>query len=113
MILEYNFLYIGTHNFQNISVISLIPGEVAVAGDFIAGAEARGILIITHAINNDSITNYTFIPRSMIGERSIMGLSSNQYSVSVFVVEGNGLPFNRTATRPQVVSVVGTGETMI
>ena len=106
-------MHLGTHEFQNISVTSFVPGEIAIAGDFIAGSEAMGILIITHAISNDSITNYTFIPRSMIGEKSIMGLSSNQYSVSVFVVEGNGLPFNRTATRPQVVSVVGTGEIVL
>ena len=109
-----NFFCLGTHEFQNISVNSTAPGEIVVSGDFTTSSEAIGVLIITYSLNNDSDIHYTFVPRPINGQKSVIGLSSDQYNVSVFVIEGNGLPFNRSASRPRIVYVVGeSGETII
>ena len=36
---------------------------------------------------------------------SVPGLASGEYGISVFVVEENGLPFERVATSPKLVTV--------
>jgi hypothetical protein len=72
------------------------------AGDFIPGSSAIGILIIVYSADNESNIDYHFIHRSM----TTTNLPSGQYKVSVFVVEGNGLLFNRSATTPRNVSLV-------
>ena len=38
-------IVLGIHDIQNISVSSLIPGQVRVTGDFIQGSAATGILV--------------------------------------------------------------------
>jgi hypothetical protein len=88
----------GTHEFQNISVAS--TGHYH-WWQFIHDSDAIGILIIAYSLSNDSFM-YRYVPRLVTGQKIIMGLSVDeyQYNVSVFVVEGNGLPFNRSATRP-------------
>ena len=78
------------------------------AGDFISGSEAIGILMITYSLNNESNIHYTFSSRNT--DTSLKGLPVDQYNVSVFVVEESGLPFNRSVTRPRNVSVL-EGET--
>jgi hypothetical protein len=91
----------GTHEFQNVSVASTGTGGITIGGSFIHGSDAIGILIIAYSLSNDSFM-YRYVPRLVTGQKIIMGLSVDeyQYNVSVFVVEGNGLPFNRSATRP-------------
>ena len=78
------------------------------AGDFISGSEAIGILIITYSLNNESNIHYTFSSHN--ADASLKGLLDDQYNIFVFVVEENGLPFNRSVTRPRNVFVMG-GET--
>ena len=36
---------------------------------------------------------------------SVPGLAGGEYGISVFVVEENGLPFERVATSPKLVAV--------
>ena len=77
-------------------------------GDFIPGSSSIGILIVVYSADNDSnMIKYHFVHRSNIRRTITMtNLPSGQYKVSVFVVEGNGLPFNRSATIPRNVSLV-------
>ena len=79
------------------------PGEVTVAGDFISGSLAIGILVIVYA--NDLNIRYEFIPCSEIPMAFVTSLPNGRYEVSVFVVEENGSPFRRSATVPRSVSL--------
>ena len=88
----------GTHDIQNISVTSPQPGEVRVTSDFIDGSTATGLLIIIYSLTNDSDVHY------IVGGHN-SGLAGGEYSISVFVVEENGLPFERVATSPKLVAV--------
>ena len=80
------------------------PGGVTVAGDFISGSLAIGILAIVYA--NDLNIQYEFIPRSEIPMAFVTSLPDGRYDVSVFVVEENGLPFRRSVTVPRNVSLL-------
>ena len=93
-----NTLISGTHDIQNISVTSPQPGEVRVTGDFIDGSTATGLLIIIYSLTNDSNVHY------IVGGHN-SGLAGGEYSISVFVVEENGLPFERVATSPKLIVV--------
>ena len=77
-------------------------------GDFIPGSLAIGILIVVHSADDNSNINYRLIHRSNIHTTtsSMTNLPSGQYKVSVFVVEGNGLPINRSAATPRNVSFI-------
>ena len=100
----------GTHDFQNVCVSSSSPGEISITGNFIDGSTANSILVI---IYSDSRSSYMFSPPSNEEEKlmtRVTGLPSGQYNVSVFVVEENGLPFERSATKPRNVSVREGGE---
>ena len=79
------------------------PGGVTVAGDFISGSLAIGILVIVYA--NDLNIRYDFIPHSEIPKAFVTSLPDGRYEVSVFVVEENGSPFRRSATIPRNVSL--------
>ena len=79
------------------------PGEIGVTGDFIPGSLAIGILVLIYSADN--IINYHFIPRFSIPMSFLTNLPRGQYKVSVFVIEGNGLPFNRSATIPRKISL--------
>ena len=67
-------------------------------GDFIDGSTATGLLIIIYSLTNDSDVHY-------IAGGHNSGLADSEYSISVFVVEENGLPFERVATSPKLVAV--------
>ena len=88
----------GTHDIQNISVTSPQPGDVRVTGDFIDGSTATGLLIIIYSLTNDTNVHY------IVGGHN-SGLAGGEYKTSVFVVEENGLPFERVATSPKLVAV--------
>ena len=94
--------YIGTHDIQNISVTSPQPGEVRVTGDFIDGSTATGLLIIIYSANN---TEYQLFQVRVKLEAVISGLLGGNYEVSVFVVEENGLPFSRAASKPKQITI--------
>ena len=99
----------GTHDIQYISVTSPQPGEVRVTGDFIGGSTATGLLIIIYSLTNDSNVHY-ITGGSMLQQQrnvhvSVTSLAGGEYGISVFVVEENGLPFERVATSPKLVAV--------
>ena len=71
-------------------------------GDFIEGSMATGVLII---IYSQSDIHYKSSEREgQSAEANIVGLTGNQYGVSVFVLE-DGLPFSRAATSPYLVHI--------
>ena len=75
-------------------------------GDFIPGSLAIGILIVVYSADDESNIDYHFIHHSNVHTTTSMtNVPSGQYKVSVFVVEGNGLPFNRSATIPRNISI--------
>ena len=101
----------GTHDIQNIIVSSSTPGEIRVIGDFINGSTARTLLAVIYT-NSGSDVYYMFSPMFSEEEKiiaTISGIPSGMYNVSVFVVEDNRLPFNRSATTPRNVSVTDGG----
>ena len=76
-------------------------------GDFIPGSSAIGILIVVYSADDESNIDYHFIHHSTVHTTITMtNLPSGRYEVSVFVVEGNGLPSNRSATIPRDVSLI-------
>ena len=89
------------------------PGQVKVTGKFIDGSTATGVLMIF--INSEHVARYHVYNRNgdeMKVLSTISGLASGNYTVSVFVVEEGGLPFNRTATIPRTVTVIGEYDLM-
>ena len=96
----------GTHDIQNISVSSPQPGEVRVTGDFINGSTATGVLTVI--IITESEIFYDVVERGSNEQQfadTIQGVVGGEHSISFFVVEESGLPFNRTASMPKVVTV--------
>lgn len=90
--------------------------SVWVAGDFINGTTAVGLLVIVYSTNKaDLDTHYT----SMIALRqpslqiTLSGLYSDHfYNVSLFVIDENGLPFHKAATQSRVVHFMPTTNTL-
>ena len=98
---------IGTHDVQNILVSSPQPGEVKVAGDFIDESTATGVLAVFVDLSTSKIL-YHLIKRGNNKQQlddTIQGVVGGEHSISFFVVEESGLPFNRTALMPIVVNV--------
>ena len=103
-------MFEGTHDIQNITVSSSSPGEISVTGNFVDGSTTNAILVVVYS-DRLSKAYYMFSPPSN-GDRlttNLSGLPSGPYNVSVFVVEGSGLPYNRSATTPRSVSVMDGG----
>jgi hypothetical protein len=90
------YLFIGTFAVHNVSVTSGAPGELEVTGDFLTNTSAAGMLAIVYSTDNDSDIHYTEarLPQTEI---HLTGLTGTAYSTSVFDIQENGLPFNRTA----------------
>ena len=96
---------LGTHDIQNISVSSTLPGQVRVTGDFIEGSTATGVLIIVYSQSNDSDIHYKSNEHEgQSAEANVVELTGSQYGVSVFVME-DGLPFSRASTSPYLVHI--------
>ena len=77
-----------------------------VTADFIDGSTASG-LMVTIVSENDRV-QHRFITRE--GNENdvnndLSGMDSGQYTVSVFVVDKDGVPLQRAATKPRHVSV--------
>ena len=105
MLINHIHVYSGTHDIQNISVSSPQPGEVRVTGDFINRSIATGVLAV---IITESQIFYHFVERGRNVEAfndTIQGVVGGEHSISFFVVEESGLPFNWTASMPKVVTV--------
>ena len=103
----------GTHDFQSVIVNSISPGEISVTGNFINGSTASVVLVIVYSDSRSSDVYYMFSPPSN-EEKKLMtrvsGLPSGLSNVSVFVVEENGLPFERSATTPRNILIREGGE---
>ena len=96
---------VGTHDIQNVSVSSHIPGQVSVTGEFIQGSSATGVLV---TIVNATNLEHHLISRDDSGngiDSVISGFPGGQYTVSVFVISKDGLPFERAATKPRRITV--------
>ena len=84
------------------------PGLICVTGDFINGSSTSSILVIIYSTDNRNDVYYTISSPSTEGETLVTNISSvpsGPYNVSVFVLEENGLPFNRSASTPRSVLV--------
>ena len=106
-------LFAGTYDIQGISVISSSSGEIRVTSEFIQGSTAIGILIAIITTSTFGISQaYFYVLTRRSDQLHLQGIISNlvagDLKVSVFIVEEDGLPFNRTAMIPQVVSVVNS-----
>ena len=101
---------LGTHDIQNISVTSPHPSEIRVTGNFIDGSTATGVLVVDliPTATCELCYHYHLIQRNgevTQVEGRITDVVGGEHSISVFVVENNGLPFNRTASTPQIVFI--------
>ena len=91
-------LLIGTHDVQNVSVFSL-PGGVKVTVDFIEGSTTDGLLV---AVSNTTYFEY----RQGQSDVVVEGLSSGEYSVTIFAMERSGKPFQRAVTLTRIVRII-------
>ena len=109
LLLLYANDFVGIYDFQGISIMSPHPGVVRVNGYFIQGSTTTGVLI---ALLTAAEIYFRLLTRKG-NQQYLEGTISNvadgdHYYVSVLVVEADldGLSFNKTATIPQIVSVV-------
>ena len=98
-------LFVGTHDFSGIFSSSLHPGEIKVTGNFTDDSTATGVLVIVIGGSEVIYHKASRDGTDKIKETFITGLLGGNYSISVFVVEENGLPFERVATSPKPVDV--------
>ena len=78
------------------------PGSIRIAGDFIRGSSAIGVLAIMIPLNTESNVTYSFLPRestTALRDEDV-SVPGGHYSVSLFVVEEVGDVFYRTASSP-------------
>ena len=81
---------------------SHLPSQLRVTGDFIDGSMATGVLVAV--VNGATDVQHHLISRedSVNGiDGVISGLPGGQYTVSVFVVGEDRLPFERVAATPR------------
>ena len=84
-------------------------------GDFINGSTARAIHVLAIFYSESGGDHDVYYVFSLLPtkEEKIMatvgGIPPGMYNISVFIVENNGLPFNRSATTPRNVSVTDGG----
>ena len=102
--------YTGTHDFQNMSVSSPLPGQIRVTGYFIQESTATGILIIVYSLTNKSESDVHYISKGREQSTesniiiSVLGLNGSLYGLSSFTME-NGLPFREVASIPKKLVV--------
>ena len=103
------YLFPGTHDIQGVSITSPYPGAIRIIGYFIQGSTATGVLT---AILTTSRIYFHLLTRQgnqLRDEGTFSNVVDGDHYISVFVVDEDGLPFNRTATiLPQVVSVANS-----
>ena len=78
------------------------------SGEFIEGSKAIGILAVIYSHTNDSLTQYGLVPRISRQQRVSANFdcfSNGPRSISLFIVEENGLPFDRVASKVKSVVV--------
>lgn len=104
----------GTHEFQWLSFVSYF-GMYNISGYFIDRSKAIGVLTIAYPVqslleNGEFDISYILTTRSL-GKKTLnfsIGLISNNLNhvieVSVFTIENDGLPFNRSISSPKRIS---------
>ena len=76
-------------------------------GDFIDGSTATGVLAVFVDFSSSEIF-YHLINRGNNKQQlddTIQGVVGGEHSISFFVLEESGLPFNRTASMPKLVTI--------
>lgn len=104
-------IFEGTHDIWNVIISYSSPGEISISGNFISDSIAKAILAIVYS-DSCSGVHYIFSSLSIEEEKltaAVSGLPSGMYNVSVFVVEDNGLPFNRSAITPRNITIIDGG----
>ena len=48
-------MLIGTHDIQNVTVNSPLPGQIRVTGEFVNGSTATGVLLIVYSMSSNDI----------------------------------------------------------
>ena len=99
---------LGTHNIQNISVIATSDG-IQIEGHYTDNSGARELLVIMYNMH-DPVPQYYLIPRheGSPKRRKLhyrLNVDAGEWSVSIFVVENNQLPFSHVATPPVTVFI--------
>ena len=103
-------MYIGTHDAYAISVTvaSFPPCIIQVMGDIVDGSSSLGILVIVYSV---SLAKYDFLPfnetQSGGYNMTVSDVPDGEYKVAIFVVEENGEPFTRAASRPKDITING------
>ena len=94
----------GTHMLQNVSLsLTSQPGEISVSCDFInvSSLLPNGFLAIAYGNNVNLSYEIAMRPPGELNTEvtlSNLEVPENQYRISVFSIEQNGLPFDRSAT---------------
>ena len=95
--------FTDTHDIQNISVSSPLPGAVRVTGEFIQRSTATGVLILLYR-PRDLYVTYDLISRKDMLVTDIH-VGNGSYEVFAFDVEGNGT-YSSATVKPIVVDVM-------
>ena len=106
----------GTHLLRNITSVTTEVGVIMVSGEFIdtelpPNETARGFIAIAYNTESNTTDDMEHLygkasraGREQHAEAMISGLSRNNYRVSVFILERNGLPLNKSAATAREVS---------
>jgi hypothetical protein len=94
------YTFLGTYDIQNVVVYS-DPGMITVTGNLIEGSTIVGIVVAIQRSNDIRVLFFLFAGYNA----NIVGLHGGQYWISVFIVEENGLPYGKIATKQQLISV--------
>ena len=103
--------FADTHDVQNISVTSIVPGELEVSGYLLQHVTAGGLLVMLYSLDlNGNNDRYFQVVRRSETDNNIIsakyqGLTGGHYGVSVFILEKNDLPCGRSAVSPKVVDI--------
>ena len=77
-------------------------------GDFIEGSTATGVLVAILTTSENLYLHLITRDGDQLQFGAVSDVVGGQYFVSVFVMEQTGLPFNRTAVVPHIVSVMNS-----
>ena len=94
---------VGTHGVRNIQISSPHAGSVRVTGSFTDDSSGSGILVII-ATHSD-VLYHKATRDSTLMSTLISGIPGGNCTISVFVIEQNGMPFERVATLPKSLAV--------
>ena len=87
-------------------------GEIVISGYCIEDSMASGMLVIVYSLDKLSDIHYLQVScSSETGAASkTLRMSKGPHSISIFSIEKEGLPFDRTAKRPTTALSSGSKE---